>query len=107
MTIEYVAPVTTLLSAAAATGAGDFCTPGALKRTFQATQTSNGTSCDVNIEGSNDGVGWVIIASISIVVSEGASGGVVTDSPWRHVRANVTAITGGSVTVTMGSTRGL
>lgn len=105
--IDYAAPVTTLLSAAAAAVVGDSCRPGALKRTFQATQTPNGTSCEVTIEGSNDNVGWVPVATISIVVAEAASGGVVTDSPWAYVRANLTAITGGSVTVTMGSTRGL
>lgn len=102
MTIAYSAPVTTLLNAVTATGAGDSCRPGEKKRTFQATMPAASTSCDVDIEGSNDGVGWVIITTISIVVADRTSGGYTTDAPWRDVRANVTAITG-TVTVTMGT----
>ena len=103
MPIDYVAPVTTLLSAATAAGAGDFTRPGGLKRTFQATITGSFTA-SINIEGSNDGVGWVVIAAIEVDGSVAAtvSNGFVTDSPWWLTRANVTAISGGSVKVTMG-----
>lgn len=102
--IDSLVPTTVLLAAATVTGASDYTRPAGLKRTFQATM--NAGTAAIDIEGSNDGVGWVVMASIAVDVSgDRSSAGVVTDSPWKYTRANVTAISGGNVTVTMGCRR--
>lgn len=102
--IEAQVPVTTLIAATTAAVVSDYTRPPGLKRTFQATMDA-GTAA-IDIEGSNDGVGWPIIAHMDVDVSSDRSGvGVVTDSPWLYVRANVTACSGGTLKVYMGCRR--
>lgn len=103
MTITYTAPATTLGTLTVAGTVTDFVRPGLLKRTFQVTMPAGATSCSVDIEGSNDGDGWVQMATIDVTVADNRSSGVVTDSPWRDVRARLTAIAGASALITMGT----
>ena len=104
-----------ILDAAIATGAGRKHTPRQLKRTFQVegnTSAGAGTAT-VAIEVSNTPVpavdgDWIVLATVTLLASPVApakeSDGFTTDAPWRHVRANMTAITGTDhkVTVRMG-----
>ena len=81
--------------------------PRAAKRTFQATgATSAGAgAATVNVQASNDGVNWILIATISLVLSTtSATDGLASDAPWRYVRADLSALSGtdATVTVTMG-----
>lgn len=84
---------TTLLNAAAATGAGAASTFKALNITYQAVVTGTAT---VEVQGSNDGTNWVQIANFT------ASGASTKADAFKYVRANVTAYTSGAVTVIAG-----
>ncbi len=102
-----------LLDAATAQGAGLAHHPRNDIRTFQATgTTSNGAgAATIKIQGSNvaspssDGE-WIDLGTITLTLATTVSGdGFVSNAPWRHVRANVTAIsgTGAAVTAWMGA----
>lgn len=96
-----------LLSAATATGAGQAYQPGTPKRTFHATglTTAGAGSATIVVQVSNDGSNWLTLGTITLTLATTVSGdGFASDAPWRHVRGNVTAIsgTGASVTLTMG-----
>ena len=69
-------------------------------RSFQATLVGGG-SATVKVQASNDGVGWLDLATITLAAAT-PSDGFAAEVPWRLVRANVTAIVTGSVTVCMG-----
>ncbi len=76
-----------------------------VSNTFQATVSGTGAvSATVVIEFSNDGVGWVEGATITLSGTTSDSDGFVSDAPWVYARANLSAIsgTGAAVTVTMG-----
>jgi hypothetical protein len=89
-------PITKLVDGKTTAGAGLFYPVKRpdLERTFQI--SINGAA-NVTIEVSNDGVNAVPLA-----VGITASAGYQDDGAWGFVRANVTSITGGSVTVVMG-----
>ena len=96
-----------ILSAAIATGAGSAHQPQSDIRTFQATgATSAGAgAATIKIQGSNvpepsvDG-DWVDLGTITLTLSTTKTGdGFVSEAPWRHVRANVTAISGTDASV--------
>jgi hypothetical protein len=97
----------TLLSSAIATGAGEVHQPVRSQRTFQgygSVSASTG-SATIKIQASNDGSNWLDLGTISLSLTTTASSdGFASDAPWKHVRANVTAISGtdATVTVTMG-----
>lgn len=82
-----------LLDAVTATGAGASHKPVGAHRVFQVIGTFSGT---VKIQGSMDDSNWVDLVTTT------ATGGWEDTGPWRHVRANVTAYTSGSITVIMG-----
>ena len=90
---------TKLLAAATTTETGTAVKPISKDRTFIATQTG-GTSATVLIEVSNDGTNFITLSSISLTVD---TAGVATDAAWQFVRARISAIVGGSVTVYMGT----
>lgn len=93
-----------ILDAVTSTGAGARHHPWNEKRTFQLTgQVSAGAgSADVDVQGSNDGINWTTIATISLSLSTVTSNdGFASDAPWRYVRGNVTTITGTDATVTL------
>lgn len=96
-----------ILSAAIATGAGSAHQPRNDIRTFQATGTTSAGAgaATVKIQGSNvptpavDG-DWVDLATIALTLATTKSGdGFVSNAPWLHVRANITAISGTDATV--------
>lgn len=86
---------TLLLSAVTATGAGSPYVPTNHNRTFQV--VISGGTASVNIEASNDGVNWIVLATVT------SSGGYESNAPWASVRANVTAVSGATVSVIMGA----
>ena len=70
-----------------------------------AVTTSAGVSAgDVQLEGSLDGTNWYSLGSaVSTSAASTTTAAVVTDQLFRYVRAAVTtAITGGTVTVSVG-----
>lgn len=96
-----------LLSSATATGAGTEWDVNAAERTYQVWGTTSAGSgaATIVIEVSNKETpsadeDWTTLATLSLTlgttqVNEGTSSVV----PWRHVRANVTAISGTDATV--------
>jgi hypothetical protein len=104
--------VTTLLSAAIATGAGPGFEPSNAIRTFSASgaTTAGAGAATIKIQGSNvaspsvDG-DWVDLGTITLTLATTKSAdGFVSLAPWRLIRANVTGISGtnASVDVLMG-----
>ncbi len=95
-----------LMNAATAIGAGTIISPPMPNQTYQATETCTGTcSATVLIQGSDDGVGWVTLGTITLSGTSPPSDGFASIAPWIEVRGNITAISGTSaaVTVTMGA----
>ena len=86
-----------LLDSATTTETGLSVKPVSKDRTFIATQTG-GTSATVLIEVSNDDVNFITLATLSLTVD---TVGVASDAAWKHVRARISAIVGGSVNVFM------
>lgn len=95
-----------------ATGASSRFTPGITFKSFQAsgTTTAGAGAATVLIQGSNvalpavDG-DWVLLGTITLTLATTKSGdGFASDAPWRHVRSNVSAIsgTGAAVSIYMG-----
>lgn len=73
-----------------------------VSQTFQATVTGTGAvSATVVIEGSNDGVGFIPIGTISLTDTTTDTDGFAYAGPWQFVRANVTALAGTGATVTV------
>lgn len=104
-TLVGVAPI---LSAVTVTGAGSNFTPWGAKKTFQATGTTSASTgaATIVIQGSNVAstatTDWVTIGTITLSLSTTSAGdGFVSDAPWKYVRANVTAISGTTATVTV------
>lgn len=103
-----------LLNAVAATGAGVAIHPFAKDKSFHAILTGTAT---VTVEGSNDprvitnpsAAVWIAIRDTGSnvagppVISFTATGGQSNNEPWRHIRANVTVFTSGTVSVFMGT----
>ncbi len=79
-----------------------------VNRTFQATELCTGMcSATVNVYGSNDGVGWIQIGTITL---NGTSTPPLTDgfnsnAAWSMLQVYLSAIsgTGATVTVTLGA----
>lgn len=87
-------------------GVGDRFSNKPRNRSYQATISGTGAvSATVKIEASNDLLGWVPLATITLSGTAIATDGAISESAWTHVRANLTAIsgTGANVIVTMGS----
>ena len=96
---------TIILNAATATGAGSSTLLSGSTHTFQAVLSNTTTpTATVSIEVSNDNTSW---SNLGTIILSGASdtGTVSKIVSWLYVRANVTAISGtsASVTVTMGA----
>jgi len=99
-----------LLDAVIATGAGPRHTPkGATNRTFQATGTTSAGAgaATIKVQVSNvetptvDG-DWIDLATLSLTLGvTQTTSGTNSDQAWRHVRGNVTAISGTDATVTL------
>ncbi len=95
--------VNTLLSGATGTGAGGWKFKDSPHAAIQATVTGSGAvTATVDIEVSNDGVNAVdtVAGTITLSGTTSHSDGFITqNSPWKYVRANVTAISGTNATV--------
>lgn len=97
---------TSLLSAATATGAGASFSPRATPQTYQATgATGSGSGAatikiqvsDVPTPTAND---WLDLGTITLTLGvTSTTDGFTSSTSWRHVRANVTAISGTSASV--------
>lgn len=75
-------------------------------RTYQASVAGTGAvTATVIVEGSNDGVNFLTLATITLSGTTSASDGFSSTANWPCVRARLTAIsgTGAAVTVTMGA----
>lgn len=99
---------TTLLNAVTATGAGTSVLKTSTKSTFQGLgTTSSGTgSATIKVQVSNNDTDWIDLGTITLsLTTTSSSDGFTSEAPWRHVRGNVTAIsgTGASVTLLMGT----
>lgn len=98
-----------LIDAAIATGAGASHRPIGALRTFQATgQTSAGAGAATvkvqvsNVEAPSVDGDWLDIGTITLTLSTSKStDGFASEAPWRHVRGNVTAISGTNAAVTL------
>lgn len=91
---------TRILDAAAVPGVGPVFVVEAPQRVFQAT-LNGGTSATIVIEVSLDNLNFIPLATITLGAGT-LSDGFVSSAPWRYVRAHVTALTGGTVTVFVG-----
>jgi hypothetical protein len=84
------------------TGAGALLYKDSPYATFQAVVTGTGAvTATVTIEFSNDGTNVLstVGGTISLSGTTTASDGFTSTSPWKYVRANVTAISGTGATV--------
>lgn len=76
------------------------------EQTYQATIVGSGAvTATVLIQFSNDNVGWITGATITLSGTGSASDGFSSNAAWKYRRANLTAISGinAAVTVTMGN----
>jgi len=74
-------------------------------RTFQAfgNTTAGAGAATVLVEGSNDNSNWITLGTISLtlgtaVVTDGYSS---TNSPWKHIRGRISAISGTGAKVSL------
>lgn len=95
----------TLLNGSTTTTTGGWVYKDSPNATFQAVVTGSGTvSATVEIDVSNDGTYAVdtIMGSITLSGTDANSDGFTSqNSPWKYVRARVTAISGTSAAVTV------
>lgn len=97
-------PVDGAATSATTTATGNAHYKDAPKATFQATvQGTGAVTATVIIDCSNDGAFWCStpLGTIGLSGTTSSSDGFTTDSPWKYVRARVTAISGTGATVTV------
>lgn len=85
--------VSNLLDGVTATGFSDSQLMPAAKVTFQITGITTAT---VLLQGSHEGTDWVTLATVT------SDDGYVLTDPWKYIRANVSAYTSGTISVTLG-----
>lgn len=97
--------VNTILSAATATGAGGTVSllhADRHSKSFTATVTGTGAvSATVNIEVSLNGTSWLTVGTITLSGTTSATDGFAHDAPWAYYRANCTALSGTSASLTV------
>ena len=94
----------TLLDAVTATGAGRAFAAIKGGRAFQLKgKTSAGAGAvAVDVEVSNDQINWILLATISLVLSTvETSDGLTTENAWAFIRGNVTSISGTGANATL------
>lgn len=103
----FAQQATTLLDAVTATGASARLETSAQLFSFQAYGTTSAGSgaATVKIEGSNVAApttnDWVVLGTVTLTLgTTSTADGVTIYAPWRYLRANVTAISGTTATVT-------
>lgn len=100
-------PLLTMLDGVSAIVAGEAFTFESEKKTFQVIgETSSGSgSATIDLEVSNvpspiSDEDWVLLKRFSLTLGTTQTGdSCVSDTPWRHTRANLTAISGTGATV--------
>ena len=96
---------TKLFDSVTTTGAGSNIQLNGKDATFQAIAngTSGAYSATVLVQVSNDGTNWetAITFSLSGTATTADSAGDTMSAPWKHVRGNVTAISGTGANVTL------
>jgi hypothetical protein len=92
-----------MLDGVVATGPGGAHPNGDADMTFVANMVG-GTSCTVEVEGSQDGSTFFSLHSFSIVVAVAAFEQTVIKEKWRYLRGNVTAYIGEADPVTLTKT---
>jgi hypothetical protein len=74
------------------------------KRTVQAVVSGDGAvTAEVEVQGSNDGVNFLTLATISLSGTDLDQDGCALESPWKWIQVELTSITGTDAvcTVTM------
>lgn len=97
-----------LLVSATTVAAGNTYTKPATKCTFQGsgTTTAGAGSATIKVQVSNNDSDWLDLGTITLTLATtSSSDGFTSEAPWKHVRGNVTAIsgTGASVNLYMGT----
>lgn len=97
-----------LLDAVTATGARASHPSRGSHRTFQAVGNTTGGvgSATIKVQVSNDDVNFIDLATITLTLGTvETTDGLASEAAWRHVRGNVTALsgTGANVTLWMGA----
>ena len=93
---------TVLLNAATAISAGAPFPGGTGNSTYQASVRGSGAvSANINIEASDDGENFMLLATISLSGTTSATDGFISIAAWASVRANLTAIAGTNAAVTV------
>ena len=91
-----------ILSAAVLNAVSERQQPVDVNRTIQAlgrTTAGPGTAA-IQIQGSLDGINFVKIATINLVLSDtDVTDGFATNAAWKYLRARVTGLTGTGATV--------
>lgn len=100
--------IKTMLAAVTTTQTSDpdFANDRRPDRAFQASVVGTGAvTATVLIEASNDGVNYLLVATITLSGTTSASDGYVCNVGWGYMRARLTAIsgTGAAVTVALGA----
>ena len=93
-----------LLAAATATGAGNGEELFGEKYTFFASGTTSAGAgaAVIKVQVSNDDVTYIDLGEISLTLATTASAdGFASDAPWKHVRGNVSSISGTDATVNL------
>jgi hypothetical protein len=86
----------TLLAAVTGTGAGTGADLGDIRDEFSVlVQTTGSPTFSVTFQGSVDGSNWFTLGSAVVAVTNGTT---VTGVLARYVRANLTALSGGTLT---------
>jgi len=92
----------TLLDAVTVTQVSNSASLSTGKCTYQATVSETGSvGATIDIEFSNDGIGWLPGATITLAGTTIATDGSFNESAWLSVRANLTAISGTNAAVTV------
>lgn len=80
-----------------ATGPSTSTRVNAIHRTVQANgvTTSGAGALTLDVEVSNDGLTWIVLGTITLVLSTVIAGdGFASVAPWKFMRGNITAISG-------------
>lgn len=94
----------TLLSAVTGTGAGTAADLGDVRDEFSLLVSTTGSpTFSVTFQGSIDSTGWFTLGSAVVAVTSGTS---VTGTLARYVRANLTALSGGTLTAELAYNEG-
>lgn len=94
-------PLLTLLAAVTTNQTSIVARLWGTHRTVQASIAGSGAvSATVTVEVSNDQVGWITAATITLSGTDSDTDGVAIDAAWGYTRVTLSGITGTSAAVT-------